>query len=326
MNFHHLPKAELHCHLDGVIDPPMLREMQRRGDPLPLTPEVLEAAYPVRTFDEFIHWFQVAEAIEGKLDNFKPVLALQIERLKAQNVVYAEFLIGTSELRYGDTGELLEKFGAFREYVTELEAGQIQVEFLVAFWRGRPAEVLEPVAERVIRLREAGLLFGVGLAGWPEVSIKPLSKMLARLHVAGVGIEIHAGEWAGPESVWDALEFGFPNRIGHGVRLFQDPKLVEIFQERQIHIEFCPTSNLKTGSIARIEDHPAARAKALRLNFSINTDDPGPFENSLESEFALLAEKFGFDEADFRRVFENSLAARFAPELRPHLALSLYPL
>ncbi len=316
MNFLHLSKVELHCHLDGVVDPAMLREMQKRGYAVPLSPEALEAAYPVRSFEEFTGWFKVAEAVEGSLENFKPILALQIERLKAQNVVYAEFMIGTSELRYGDDAELIQKFGQFREYVAGLEAGQIQVEFLVAVWRSRPPEEFERLADRVIRLRQANLLVGVALAGWPETPIKPLSKTLARLREAGVGVEIHAGEWAGPESVWDALEHGFAHRIGHGVRLFQDPRLVEVFQERQIHVEMCPTSNLKTGGIARIEDHPAGRARDLGLNFGVNTDDPGPFECSLESEFQLLSERFGFGEADFRRIFENSLNARFQPALR----------
>ena len=138
----------------------------------------------------------------------------------------------------------------------------------------------------------------------------------ARLREAGLGIEIHAGEWCGPESVWDALKHGRPDRIGHGVSLFQDAKLLDLVQERNIHIEMCPTSNLKTGSISRIEEHPIGRARELGLNFSINTDDPGPFECSMLSEYELLADVFGFDEGDFQSVYANSLQARFQSELR----------
>jgi adenosine deaminase len=79
----------------------------------------------------------------------------------------------------------------------------------------------------------------------------------------------------------------------------------------------CPTSNLKTGSVARIEDHPIRQARDLDLNFSINTDDPGPFLNSLTSEYQLLVDTFGFDEADFRRVYENTLKARFSNSDKP---------
>jgi adenosine deaminase len=92
--------------------------------------------------------------------------------------------------------------------------------------------------------------------------------------------------------------------------------LIDIFQQRQLHIEICPTSNLKTGSVARLEEHPVRRALDLGLNFSINTDDPGVCECSMQSEYALLAERFGFTEQDFRRVYTNTLSARFQPGLR----------
>jgi adenosine deaminase len=131
-----------------------------------------------------------------------------------------------------------------------------------------------------------------------------------------VGIEIHAGEWCGPESVRDALENGFPHRLGHAVSLFDDPRLPDLAGERGIHLELCPTSNVKTGSIARIEDHPVRRALDLGLSFSINTDDPGAFECSVASEYELVSRVFGFTDDDFRRVFDNSLAARFQPSLR----------
>jgi adenosine deaminase len=130
-----------------------------------------------------------------------------------------------------------------------------------------------------------------------------------------MGIEIHAGEWCGPESVWDALEHGYPDRIGHGVSAFQDPRLLETIGERGIHIEMCPTSNLKTGSIAAIADHPIARARDLGLSIGVNTDDPGAFGCSMESEYALLAEVFGFGPADFAYLYSCALAARFGRDL-----------
>ena len=164
---------------------------------------------------------------------------------------------------------------------------------------------------------EAGLIVGVALAG-PErgYPVKPFHSTFARFHRAGLRIEIHAGEWCGPESVWDALEHGYPDRIGHGVSIFQDPRLLDVIQERNIHLEMCPTSNLVTGSVACIAEHPIGRARDLGLGFSINTDDPGPFGCSMESEYALLSEEFGFTDGDFDRVYRNALEARFQPELR----------
>lgn len=315
MNISTLPKAELHCHIDGLVDPQMLKDLAARGQQLPLTIETLQSALPVQGFDDFTHWCDTASAVEGTAGHLNPILAEHIERLKAQKVVYTEIMLGTSELPR-DQVQLVDQFQVFRETVNQMEAGQIQVEFLVAIWRSAPPERFEEVIESVTRLRKAGLLFGVALAGWPEVSIQPLGPQLARLHDAGLGIEIHAGEWAGPELVWDALDYGYPDRIGHGVAIFQDQILVEHFQREGIHIEICPTSNLKTGSVECIEDHPVQRARELDLNFSINTDDPGPFENSMDSEYQLLVDVFGFDTQDFERIYQNTLRARFQPDLR----------
>jgi adenosine deaminase len=311
-----LPKIELHCHLDGILSPTMLRDIRRDDPTFPIDPKEFERAYPIGDIESFFNWWNFIDPIEGELEYFYPILGRYIEQLKAQSVLYSEVMIAAGELPQ-DKVKAVEKVRAFRQWVHQQEAGEIQVEFLIAFARYRTPEAIAELAERVMALYEADLIVGVALAG-PERGnpVKPFEKTFARFHEAGLGIEIHAGEWCGPESVWDALEHGYPNRIGHGVTLFQDDRLVDIFRERDIHIEMCPTSNLKTGSISRIEEHPVARARELGLNFSINTDDPGPFECSMLSEYEILSNVFGFEESDFQKIYDNSLGAGFQSELR----------
>ncbi len=312
MDLQALPKAELHCHLDGVLSPAMARAI-RRGDPAyPIAPEDFAPYYPIKDIESFFHWWRALDPINGQLAFFYPILAQHIAALKAQNVRYAEMMIASS-LAPRDIAAAVDAFISLRAWTDQCAAGDSDVAFLIAFGRNKTPEAAAEVAERVIALHEAGLIVGVALAG-PEAGnpVKPFEKTFARYHETGLGIEIHAGEWCGPESVWDALKHGYPNRIGHGVSLFLDPALVELFQERQIHIEMCPTSNVKTGSVARIEAHPIRQARDLGLNFSINTDDPGPFLNSLTSEYQLLTDTFGFDEADFQRIYANTLSARFS--------------
>ena len=311
-----LPKVELHCHLDGILDPGMAQDLRRNDPAFPILPEEFERAYPIVNIQSFFGWWNFIRPIEGALTYYYPILGGHIERLKAHKVQYAEVMIAAGELP-PDSAEAVEKVGAFRGWVNRQEAGDIQIEFLVAIGRHRTPEAAEKLAGCILALHEAALIVGVALAG-PEIGypVRPFQRTLARFHEAGLRIEIHAGEWCGPESVWDALEYGYPDRIGHGVSLFQDKKLVDLFGERQLHIEFCPTSNLKTGSIARLEEHPIGRARDLGLNFSVNTDDPGPFECSMESEYELLTRVFGFEESDWRRIRDNSLAARFQPDLR----------
>ncbi|MEX0785260.1 MAG: hypothetical protein WD939_01355 [Dehalococcoidia bacterium] len=310
-----MKKVELHCHIDGIVDAEMLRAMAAWGLEPPVSAEQLEAAYPVDGFDAFVRWEEVQSPLEGGWEWFKPILAMHIERLKAQDVVYAEIAIGSSELPR-DQSEAVERMQEVRQWLNQEEAGRIQVELLVAFSRHRPPEFAEQLAERLLPLHEAGLIAGVVVAG-PERGnpASPFRRALERMRDAGLGIEIHAGEWAGPESVWDALECS-PHRIGHGVAVFDDPRLLEQVQKSGIHIEMCPTSNLKTGSIDRIDAHPVRIANELQLSFSVNTDDPGAFECSMESEFDLLRDLFGFDDAAFERIARNALAARFQPELR----------
>jgi adenosine deaminase len=316
VNLKALPKVELHCHLDGILDRGMARDIRRSDPTFPIDPREFEKAYPVHDLESFWCWWRFIDPIEGELDHFRPILGRYIERLKTQNVDYAEVMIAAGELPR-DTVETVEKVRAFREWVNRQEANKIQVEFLVAFGRNGSPENVAKLAERLLALYDAGLIVGIAIAG-PEQEnpIRPFQTTLARVHEAGLGIEIHAGEWCGPESVWDALEYGYPNRIGHGVSLFQDPELLDLVQERRIHIEMCPTSNLKTGSISGIEEHPVQIARELGLSFSINTDDPGPFECSMASEYELLSKVFGFDDDDFQTIYVNSLEARFQPELR----------
>src|SRR5262249_9634818 len=167
---------------------------------------------------------------------------------------------------------------------------------------------------RIVALHDAGLICGVALAGAPETQfpVRPLTSYFAAFRERAMGIEIHAGEFGGPESVRDAIEFGFPDRLGHGVALFDDPALIDLVAERRIHLEFCPTSTSRLGVVPRIEDHPIRRARELGLSFSINTDDPGPFECSMNSEFALVRDSFGFDDAAFADVLAATRAAAFA--------------
>ena len=124
-------------------------------------------------------------------------------------------------------------------------------------------------------------------------------------------MEIHAGEWRGPKSIWDALENGFPRRIGHGTAASEDPVLLDYLEKEQIHLEICPTSNLLLTKYRDIRKHPVKLFKERGLNFSINTDDPGNFGCSMASEYVLLERELGSSRQDFELIYKNSLDAAF---------------
>lgn len=313
-----LPKAELHTHLDGILTPAMLRAIRLEQPAYPVDPDALAAAYPVHDFESFVAWWRYKTPdVRADFDLFRPVLAHHIAQLKRDRVRYAELLIPSGHLPR-DPAAAVDTLAAFREWTTAQESGAIQVEFLLCHGRTSPPEVMAQKAAVSFATFDAGLIVGVSLAGWPEAGnpVSQFGDLFRRFRDAGLGVEIHAGEWAGPESVWDALEHGHPHRIGHGVAAFRDPHLIEMLIARGIHIEMCPTCNVITGSVARIEDHPIAQARALGLSISLNTDDPGPLLITLGDEYARVAAVFGFTEDDFRRIYTDSLAARFAPDLR----------
>lgn len=321
MDIETLPKAELHCHLDGVLDAAMVRELAAEGVVLPLEAEELAAVSPVRDFASFMAWFAVQAPLSKQFALYQHIAGKHVERLKAQRVVYTELFIPSLSL---DVVEALDQLHALRAVVNVREGGVIQVEFMNAWSRDRSLERVEPIATRNIGLFEAGLLCGVALAG-PErgYPVSRLARVFDRYHEAGVPVEIHAGEWCGPESVWDALEHGHPRRIGHGTHALEDPRLVETLIERGIHVEMCPTSNVCTDSVASLGEHPIRRAFDLGLDLSVNSDDPGAFGCSTASEYALLADHFGFTPDELRRLTINAIRARFQTTMRVRDAAAL---
>ncbi len=311
-----IPKVELHCHLDGIIDPVMTGNLLANGANLPFTEQDLASRYPVTDMASFLKWYEVGDRITRSLDAFHAVIAAHLERLKTQGVVYTEIMIAGSEIPT-DPKERIEKLTAFRRHVDRLEDGKIQVEFIMAVGKRGTPEHVRSLRDRALSLREAGLICGVCLAG-PEQGypVLPYRDALAELREAGLGITIHAGEWAGPESAWEALENGNPHRLGHATHAFDDPRLVSHLVERGTHLEMCLTSNVCTGSIAKIADHPVRRAWEAGASFSVATDDPGIFLATLDGEYRLLAETFGFTNDELEAITRAGLAARFQPVLR----------
>ena len=310
-----VPKAELHCHMGLAIDAAMLRTAQQRGVALPFAPEDLEARLPVR---DWAHFGEINDFMRPLRSPQWPGLyalfmQLHIERLRVQNVRYTEIAIGLP-LRNGippAEAEWRSVYGSFRAIADAHCGPEMRVEFVGSLWRSDSAEAFAVLVPSVIRMFEEGLIVGIQFVGEESHPIRPFQRSIAELREAGVGIEIHAGEFLGAASVREALTYGRPDRIGHGLGLFDDPELLAHVRDEQIHVELCPTSNVRTGAVASLEAHPLRRALDLGLNFSINTDDPGIFGCSLESEYRLATDAFGFTVRDLEGVTENAIRSRF---------------
>jgi len=311
------PKVELHCHLLGVIDPPLLRAIEQRGGRILVRPDDLERLHPVRDLASFQRWVDLLKPYQSAPPALmRPVLEAHVENLVAQHVRYAEIMLSPAMFPQ-ERRDLLNAFHRWREWAFAMEQGRIQIEFILVVPRTLGPEALARDTEHFIALKREDLIAGVALVGIETgSSIATFRTAFARWRAAGLGIEIHAGEHGGPASVRDALEHGPPDRLGHAVAAFQDPELVDQINSTGIHIEFCLTSNLCTGAVTSLARHPLRIARDLGLCFSLNTDDPGAFGCSLTGECARAAEAFGFSSDDFAAVFRNALEARFERRLR----------
>ena len=312
-----LPKAELHCHLLGVISPALLRRIERDGGRSLAPPEALDPLWPVSSLASFQSWIEALKPYQTAGPEFmRPVLAAQVQAFASQHVVYAEIMLSPAMFPR-EKDALLSAFHRWREWAFEMESGRVQIEFLLVVPRTLSVEALERDTALFLELRRKELICGVALVGI-EIgeSLARFAPWFRRWRDAGLGIEVHAGEHSGPESVWDTLEHAAPDRLGHAISAFQDEGLLERISAAGIHIEFCLTSNLRTEAVTDLGKHPIRLARERRLSFSLNTDDPGAFDCSMVGEYRQAADAFGFTREDFEWIFSQSLAARFAPKLR----------
>ena len=306
-----IPKAELHLHLEGAIEPATLLELrQRHGETVTLAE--VELLYRFSDFAGFLNAFkEVTGHLRGP-DDYELIVYRLMERLRAQNVLHGEITVsvGVCLWRGQDFGAIFEGLERGRLH-GEKDFG-VSVLWIFDAIRQFGAEKAEPVVDWAIRFRDRNVVaFGIGgdeVKGPPEV----FGEVFARAADHGLHLTAHAGESAGPESIWGALNLK-AERIGHGLTAERDPELIEELAQRQIPIEICVTSNLRTGCCGDVRAHPVRRYFDEGLMLTLNSDDPAMFGSSLLEEYALAQRQFGFSEDHLRELARNSFEAAFLP-------------
>jgi adenosine deaminase/aminodeoxyfutalosine deaminase len=296
-----MPKAELHVHLEGSVEPETLHEL----DPA-TSVEEFRALYRYADFDGFLKAFGAVGKRLRRAEDYALITRRLLERLAAQNVQYAEIIIAAGVVLWKEQ-EFAPIFEAIREAAAE---SAVEVRWIVDAVRQFGVEQAMRVAELAAERVEQGVVaFGIG-GSEERGPAEWFTEVFAFASNAGLHLTAHAGEGTSPQSVWSALALG-AERIGHGISAIEDPALLCELRGRDIPLEISITSNLVTGVVKRIEEHPLRRLYDAGVPIVLNTDDPAMFGCSLTGEYRLAAEAFGFTDAELRGIAANGFRYRF---------------
>ncbi|MGO4883712.1 MAG: adenosine deaminase [Bryobacteraceae bacterium] len=295
------PKAELHLHLEGSIEPETMQAL----DPA-LSSDAVRALYSFKDFSGFIETYKSVAARLRTPESYALVTRALLGRLMAENIQYAEITLSAGVVLWKgqDFGPI---YAAIREAAADFP---IEVRWILDAVRHFGAEHAMAVAElAAARVDDGVVAFGIGgdevrgPAAW-------FGDVFRFAKAAGLRLTAHAGETAGPESVWAALEIG-AERIGHGIRAIEDPALLRHLRDRGIPLEVCISSNVATRAVESLDAHPVRRLYDAGVPITLNTDDPAIFATTLSDEYGLAARQFGFSDDELRGIAENGFRYAF---------------
>jgi aminodeoxyfutalosine deaminase len=306
------PKIELHVHLEGTVRAHTLLEIAKRNDyALPATTvEGLSELYRFRDFRHFIEvWILTTNALKQEADYRQMVVDYAAEAA-SHGAVYLEGIFSPAErVRHGCSWEDVFE-GVCNGAQEARERHGVEIRLTPDIPRGFTQEEAMATVEWSARYRDRGVV-GVGLGGLEaEFPPEPYENVFKHAKSLGLGSVPHAGEVAGAASVRGALESLEADRLRHGIRAEEDAGLVRELAGRGTVLDVCPLSNLRTGAVARLEDHPLPRLVAAGVRCSISTDDPAMFDTDLSRDYEAAA-SFGLDPRSF---YEAGVAGALCDE------------
>src|SRR6201987_5603773 len=304
-----LPKAELHLHLEGAVEPATLLELrQRHGDTATLAET--EALYRYTDFPSFLMAFKAVSAHLPSPADYDLATHRLMKRLKNENVLHGEVYVavGVCLYRKQDFAAIFE--GLERGRARGARDFGVSLLWIFDATRHFGVEEAQKVFELAVRYQNRHVI-GVGIGG-DEVKAPPelFRGVYGYAESNGLRLTAHAGETAPAESIWGALNL-HAERIGHGLTAAQDPDLIEEIAYRQIPLEICLTSNLRTGCCKTAAEHPVKNYFDQGMMVTLNSDDPALFGTTLAREYQFAQDTYGFTDEHLRELARNSFEASF---------------
>src|SRR5580704_15457946 len=314
--FAKLPKAELHVHLEGSIEPATVVELAARHG-VTLTAEDTAPRYAPGTFDQFIENFIWITSFLRGPEDYALIAQRFAESMQRQNVLYAEVTLSIGVMIRRNQDPVVN-FAALRDAAAAVPGVRLAYIFdAVRQWGAAPAMEVATIAAE---LRSPDIVaYGIGgdELGLPTVDLRPVYEFVAS---QGMHRLIHAGEIGGPEIVREAVELLGAERIGHGIGVMRDERTMDFIAARNIPLEFCPTSNLRTGALARqigrssagYEHHPLPQIFRRGIPVTLSSDDPTMFETTVSDEYRH-AHRMGLAPGELVSLAEASFHHSFLP-------------
>lgn len=309
-----LPKAELHLHIEGSLEPEMLFAMaQRNGVVIPFaSPEEVRAAYAFSNLQDFLDIYYQGMAVLITEQDFYDLTWAYLKRACADNVRHVEIFFDPQ----GHTArgvEFATVLGGIERALkqAERELG-ISYRLIMCFLRHLSEEDAFATLEQAMPHLES--IHGVGLDS-SELGHPPskFARVFARAREHGLRLTAHAGEEGPPEYVHEALDLLRVDRIDHGNRSLEDSALVHSLARDGMTLTVCPLSNLKLCVIHEIADSPVKRMLDQGLKVTVNSDDPSYFGGYINANFHAVAEALDLSEAEIVRLAENSFTGSWLP-------------
>jgi aminodeoxyfutalosine deaminase len=311
-----MARSELHLHLEGSIDPATIQLLEPDLD----LPEI-ERRFFFTDFAGFLQSFKwIAQRLRTPTD-YGTIATSLLQRLHAEGLRYVELTLAAGVVLWKKQ-DLEAIYQTVQDAAT---ASPVEVHWNLDSIRQFGPELAQQVTEFAVRHRNNGVV-SIGIGG-DEVGGPAhwFTDVYNYARANGLRLTAHAGETAGPDSIWSALAIG-AERIGHGIRAIDDPILVAHLRDRQIPLEVCITSNVMTGAVPSLAEHPVRRLFDAGVPITLNTDDPGIFRTTLTREFEIARIHFGFSEAELNSIRQNAERFRFVggelPQSAPHPAAS----